>query len=159
MKRYVLSFVLMSMLVPTAVFCQEYEEQEEIERQVQQMEMQERQMELQQREAEMGIEREMQQLELENRRMQLEREHRGPEHEQRGPEHPGPGMHHPEKEPHLLLLLIAVVHILVAIWVYTDIRRLNRGSGIWIVIALLAGLLGALVYAIVRLGDNRQKES
>ena len=152
MKRYVLSFVLMSMLVPTAVFCQEFEEQEEIERQMQQMEMRGMELKLQQHEAEMGIEREMQELELEKRRMQLQRE-------QRGPEHPRPGMHHPKKGPHLLLLLCLVIHILVAIWVYTDIRRLNRGSGIWIIIALLAGLLGALVYAVVRLGDNRQKES
>ena len=152
MKRYVLSFVLMSMLVPTAVFCREFEEQEETERQMQHMEMLERQLELQQREAEMNVEREMQKLELERHRMNLEREHRGPEH-------PRPGMHHPEKEGHPILLLILVIHILVAIWVYTDIRRLNRGSGIWIVIALLAGLLGALVYAVVRLGDNRQKES
>jgi hypothetical protein len=36
---------------------------------------------------------------------------------------------------------------------------LNRGSGIWIVIVLLAGLLGALVYAVVRIGDGRQKGS
>jgi hypothetical protein len=52
-----------------------------------------------------------------------------------------------------------IVHILVAIWVYMDIRQLNRGSGIWIVIALLTGLLGGLVYAIVRIGDARQKGS
>ena len=58
-----------------------------------------------------------------------------------------------------LLLICAIVHILVAIWVYMDIRQLTRGSGIWIVIALLTGLLGALVYAAVRLGDGRQKGS
>ena len=59
----------------------------------------------------------------------------------------------------MLLLLIAVVHILVAVWIYTDIRKLNRGSGLWIVIALLTGLLGTPVYAVVRLGDERQKKS
>jgi hypothetical protein len=40
-----------------------------------------------------------------------------------------------------------------------DIRQLNRGSGLWIVIALLTGLLGALVYAVVRLGDARGAKS
>jgi hypothetical protein len=54
---------------------------------------------------------------------------------------------------------LLVVHILLAVWVYTDIRKLNRGSGIWIVIALLTGLLGTLVYAVVRLGDARTEES
>jgi hypothetical protein len=55
-----------------------------------------------------------------------------------------------------LLIVIAIVHILTAIWVYQDIRKLGVGSRIWIVIALLTGLLGTLVYAVVRLGDIRQ---
>ncbi len=55
-----------------------------------------------------------------------------------------------------LLIVIAIVHILTVIWVYQDIRKRGVGSGIWIVIALLTGLLGTLVYAVVRLGDTRQ---
>ena len=56
----------------------------------------------------------------------------------------------------LLGMMCVVVHILVAIWVFQDIRTRGTGSGIWIVIALIAGLLGALVYAVVRLGDMKQ---
>lgn len=149
MRRYVLGFVLMSMLVPTVALCREFEEREEMGRQ---MERQEREMELQHREEEMGIEREMRKLELEERRVNIERERRGPEHGDHR-------MGHPKKDCHALLLLIAVVHILVAVWVYTDIRKLNNGSGIWIVIALLTGLLGVLVYAVVRIGDARQRKS
>ena len=52
------------------------------------------------------------------------------------------------------MFICFIVHILLAIWVYGDIRRRNTGSGIWIIITLLTGLLGALVYAIVRLGDK-----
>jgi hypothetical protein len=37
--------------------------------------------------------------------------------------------------------------------VYQDIRARNAGSGLWIVLVLVAGLLAALVYAVVRLGD------
>ena len=132
--------------------CEEYEEiaeQEEIERQ---MEQREREMELQHRDAEMGIEQEMQRLELEERKMHLEREM-----QQR--EHAGHRTHHGEKAAHPLLLLLLVVHILLAVWVYTDIRKLNSGSGIWIVIALLTGLLGTLVYAVVRMGDARIEKS
>jgi hypothetical protein len=137
MKRYVLGIVLMSMLVPAA-FCQEFEEQD-IERQ---MELRGMELKLQHAEEQMAIERQMQELELEERRLELDRAGRE---------------HKPKLHP--LLLVCLVVNILVAVWVYMDIRKRNLGSGIWIVIALLTGLLGALVYAVVRLGDERQKES
>ena len=153
MKQYVLSTLILSMLVPGAAWCEEFEEEiaerEAIERQ---MEMREREMELQHREAEMAHEREMQELELNERRAHLERE-------EREREHAGHHKRHDKKDAHPLLLLLLVVHILLAVWVYRDIRTLNRGSGIWIVIALLTGLLGTLVYAVVRLGDGRREES
>jgi hypothetical protein len=57
----------------------------------------------------------------------------------------------------LLMVMCLVVHILVAVWVYKDIRTRGTGSGIWIVIALISGLLGALVYAVVRLGDVKDQ--
>jgi len=137
MKRYVLmSALLLSIFACPAALCQEFEP-EGVEFQ---MELREREMELQQREAKMDLEREMQKLELEERRLKLD--HARGEH---------------KDKPHPFLLLCLIVHILVAVWVYTDIRQLNRGSGIWIVLALLTGLLGALVYAVVRLADGRQK--
>ena len=143
MKRYVLmSVLLVSMFACPAVLSQEFEPEDmEI-----QMEMKEREMELQQLEANMNAEREMQNLELEQRRMELERAR-----EQVYDDDDDCG------GLALLLLICVIVRILLAVWVYTDIRQLNRGSGIWIVIVLLAGLLGALVYAVVRLGDNKQK--
>jgi hypothetical protein len=55
-----------------------------------------------------------------------------------------------------MMLVCAVVHILAAIWVFQDIRARGAGSGLWIVIALLAGLLGVLVYAVIRLGDAKK---
>ena len=50
-----------------------------------------------------------------------------------------------------------IINVLLAIWVYKDIRKRNEGSGLWIVITLLAGFFGALLYAIIRLGDLKQK--
>jgi len=139
MKRYVLmSLLLASMFACPAVLAKEFVP-EDIEAQ---MAMREREMELQQREAKMDMDREMRKLELEGQRLKLDLARRG---------HKG--------EPHPLLLLVVVVHILLAIWVYIDIRQLNRGSGLWIVLVLLAGLLAAIVYAIVRLGDGRQAKS
>jgi hypothetical protein len=140
MKRYILVMVLATLFAPTAVFCQELDEQQEDPEY--QMEMHERQMELEQLDAEMGFQQSLQELELEKRRIELEHMRRGPE----------------DKE-HPLLLLIVIINILVAVWVYQDIRRRNAGSGIWIVIALLAGLLGVLVYAIVRIGDDDKKKT
>ncbi|UCE47746.1 MAG: hypothetical protein JSW47_19375 [Phycisphaerales bacterium] len=139
MKRYILTIVLMTILVPTMALCGEFGEQEHIEWQTEQRE---RELELQHREEEMSIERERQKLDLEQHMIELERAREG---------------HDDGALP--LLLLIAVVHILVAVWVYMDIRKLNRGSGIWIVIALLTGLLGTLVYAVVRMGDARIEKS
>ncbi|MHC5082518.1 MAG: hypothetical protein ACYTET_01065 [Planctomycetota bacterium] len=112
----------------------------EVDRAVQHMEIQERQMELEQNRREMEHDHQMRQL-------QLEREHA----EMRAFEHGG----HKDKFMPLILLCV-VVHILVAVWVYQDIRTRGAGAGIWIVIALLAGLPGVLVYAVVRLGDMKQ---
>ena len=143
MKRNVLiSVLLVSMFACPAVLSKEFEPEDmEIK-----MQMREQEMELQQREAKMDMEREMQNLELEQRRLDLERASDDDDDDGKG-------------ALGILFLICAIVHILVAVWVYMDIRQLNRGSGIWIVIALLTGLLGALVYAVVRLGDGRQKGS
>jgi uncharacterized membrane protein (DUF106 family) len=139
MKRHVLTgLLLVSMLACPAVLCKEFEPEDIDVR----MELRERDMDLQQRQAKMDMERERQKLDLEGQRLKLEHVR---------------GMN--KDKPHPLLLVILVVNILVAVWVYMDIRQLNRGSGLWIVIALLTGLLGALVYAVVRLGDGRQAKS
>jgi hypothetical protein len=142
MKRYVfMSVLLLSMLAVPAALSKEFEP-EDMEMQ---MQMRQREMDLKQREAKMDMEREMQKLDLEQRRMELERA-RGDDDDNECKGALG-----------FLFLICGIVHILVAVWVYMDIRQLNRGSGIWIVIALLTGLLGALVYAVVRIGDSRQK--
>jgi len=140
MKRYVLSMMLATMFVPALAVAQE-EGPEDIEFQI---EMHERKMELQHQEAQRDIERRMQELELEERELELERLRR---------------KHHGKDGAHPLLLLVLVVHILVAVWVYQDIRRRGCGSGIWIVIALLTGLLGTLIYAVVRLGDSEKEKA
>ncbi len=117
-----------------------------------QMEMHEREMELQNREAQMDFERRMQELELEKRKIELE-------HMRRPKEHPGHMKDNDDDDLHPLLLVVLVVHILCAVWVYQDIRRRAGGSGIWIVIAILTGLLGTLVYAVVRIGENQKSQA
>ena len=153
MKRYVLSMMLAAMFVPALAAAQE-EGPENFEFQ---MEMHEREMELQHRESEMDIERRMQELKLEKYKIELE-------HMRRPQEHPGHMKDDDDDDDdddnlHPLLLVVLVVHILCAVWVYQDIRRRAGGSGIWIVIALLTGLLGTLVYAVVRIGENQKSKA
>ena len=148
MKQCVLAMLLAVMFLPAAaVVAQEPEwpqgpEAAEFEMEMRQheQEMQARQQELQQREHDLDMKRRMGELELEKRKLGLE-------HMRRETDKP---------KPHPLLLVIVVVHILAAVWVYQDIRSRNKGSGLWIVITLLTGLLGVLVYAIVRLGDREK---
>ena len=137
MKRWVLSMVLVGMFAPALALGEEFAE-EDIERQ---MELQERQMELKQHEAKMDFERRKAELDLEGHKMKLEN--------WRQKAHKGGA--------HPLLALVLIIHILTAVWVYQDIKQRGCGSGIWIVIALLTGLLGTLVYAVVRLGDEKNK--
>ena len=136
MKRCVLGMVLAAMFLPVAVVAQDFEPEEAEFH----MEMRQREMELEQRQAEMEFKRRMGELELEKHKLDLERLRKA-------------------HKPHPLLLVVLVVNILTAIWVYQDIRQRNHGSGIWIVIALLTGLLGTLVYAIVRLGNSEKKKT
>ena len=144
MKRSVLlSVLLLSIFACPIVLSQEFEP-EDMEFQ---MEMQQRKMELEQRQAKMDMERKMQELDLQQRRMEMERVL----HDDDDDDDKCEGM------LGLLLVVCVIVRILLAVWVYMDIRQLGRGSGIWIVIVLLAGLLGALVYAVVRIGDGRIK--
>jgi hypothetical protein len=53
------------------------------------------------------------------------------------------------------LVLWAVCNVLLAAWVYTDIRKLGQGHGIFIALVLLAGFPAAILYAVVRIGDKK----
>ena len=52
-------------------------------------------------------------------------------------------------------LVAFVFNILVAIWIFTDIRKRGEGPGIFVALALLAGIPTAIIYAIVRIGDKK----
>ena len=55
----------------------------------------------------------------------------------------------------LCCLAACVFNILVATWIFTDIRKRGEGSGIFIALALVAGVPAAIIYAIVRIGDKK----
>ena len=58
----------------------------------------------------------------------------------------------------LLVLIGVICNILMAIWIFTDIRKRGEGSAIFIAMALFAGIPAALIYALTRLGDKRLYE-
>ena len=106
-------------------------------------------LELEQARAEFEFEQQMRETELAERQQKLDMMRRQGDRMQK----------HPRKDKAgVACLLLGVVHILMATWVYQDVRRKNNGNGIWIVITLLAGFFGSAVYALVRIGDAKQKQ-
>ena len=179
MKKCMLMTILTAMFVSPAVFAQEpfeeepspreamehevrmrnmqrelaeQEAQAKVAERMRQIKLERENLELRRHEAELNFDEEMRRLELEKQRMAFKQKHLPLKNKPFFVKSWSPKM--------LPLLAICLaVHILVAVWVYQDLRRRNAGSGIWIVIALLTGLLGTLVYAVVRLGDSRQTQS
>lgn len=47
-----------------------------------------------------------------------------------------------------------ICNILLAIWIYTDIRKRGEGSGIFVAMALVAGIPAAIIYALTRIADK-----
>lgn len=54
-----------------------------------------------------------------------------------------------------LLALAATVNILLAVWIFTDIRKRGDGHGVFVALALVAGIPTAIIYALVRIGDRK----
>ena len=55
----------------------------------------------------------------------------------------------------LLCLIGFICNILLAVWIFTDIRKRGEGSGIFIALALVAGIPAALIYSLARIGDKK----
>ena len=156
MRSFLLLLSLTALLITPLAFAEEPEGPDaemqhdfelEITHAEQQNQLRHIQMEMQQEEAEMEFGQQMRQLQLEERRSELERNNQRDRH------------HKDDGCIVVLLILCIVVHILTATWVYKDIDNRKTGSGIWIAIPLIAGLPGALVYAVVRLGDKPPTKS
>ena len=109
-----------------------------------------RQMDLEEREMELNFQRDMRHLDLEERQLTLDYKR----------SHLKKKAHYKKrwrKKMCFFLTLCLIVHILLTVWVYQDIRRRSSGSGLWIVITLLTGFFGALLYLLARLGDKKEE--
>jgi hypothetical protein len=55
----------------------------------------------------------------------------------------------------LLCLIWIVCNILLAIWIFIDIRKRGEGPAIFVAMALVAGIPAALIYSLIRIGDKK----
>ena len=52
----------------------------------------------------------------------------------------------------MILLIPFIIGLLIAIWVYKDAKKRGMSGGLWLLIVILFGLLGLIIYLIVRRG-------
>ena len=144
MKRLFLLTAFTTIFIPAVAYSQENTAntaQKQNAARTKEMQLREKELDLQQKEAEFKFQQQKRELELQSRKIELENA--------RKPKQNGLA---------LMLILILVVNILCSVWVYQDIQKRSHESGIWIVIAVLTGLIGTLVYAVIRIGDvTKQK--
>jgi hypothetical protein len=122
------------------------------------LEMQRKQLELNQVRANFDYQNEMREIELAQKRLELERQSQAIKAPGQQPQYMSGKKwqgHHKMKHCMGFMFFCFIVNLLLAIWVYQDIRKRNAGSGVWIVITFMIGFFGALLYVISRIGDNR----
>jgi len=52
-----------------------------------------------------------------------------------------------------VIILIYAIQIAIAIWVYRDAKKRGEDALLWLLIVLLTGLIGLIIYVLVR-GDK-----
>jgi len=52
-----------------------------------------------------------------------------------------------------VIILIYAIQIAIAIWVYRDAKKRGEDALLWLLIVLLTGLIGLIVYVLIR-GDK-----
>jgi len=54
----------------------------------------------------------------------------------------------------LILIVVAIVgliiSLLIAIWVYKDAKKRDMNATVWLLIVLLTGCIGCIIYLVVR---------
>ncbi len=50
----------------------------------------------------------------------------------------------------VLMILFFVIGLLLAIWVYRDAKKRDMNAAVWLLIVLLTGCIGCIIYLVVR---------
>ena len=151
MRQVTLVFLMIGVFLPAVAFATAEEEALAFEGEKLEFAHAKRlsELDIEAHETKLDFERQIHELELKARAAQIERQQPGPYHHR--PKHGGIAG--------LIGLIMIIVRVLATIWVSRDLQQRKTGSGLWIPIVLVGGLLGLLVYAVVRLGDMRQTQT
>lgn len=49
-----------------------------------------------------------------------------------------------------LVVVFYVIAILIAIWVYKDAKKRDMNAAVWLLIVLVTGCIGCIIYLVVR---------
>jgi len=112
-----------------------------------------KQLALEEKKMELEFRRQMHKLDLDKKRLHLEQQRQRINRAKSG------WYNRARRRGGVMLAWCLVINVLLTIWVYQDMRKRVAGSGIWVAITLFAGVFGALIYAVVRLGDMQQKKA
>ena len=52
--------------------------------------------------------------------------------------------------PIILAIVWFVIAILVAVWVYKDAKKRDMNAAVWLLIVLVTGCIGCIIYLVVR---------
>ncbi len=52
--------------------------------------------------------------------------------------------------PLILLAVFYIIAVLIAVWVYKDAKKRDMNAAVWLLITLLTGCIGCIVYLVVR---------
>jgi len=50
----------------------------------------------------------------------------------------------------VLVVVFYIIALLIAIWVYKDAKKRDMNAAVWLLIVLLTGCIGCIIYLVVR---------
>lgn len=50
----------------------------------------------------------------------------------------------------VLVIVYYIIGILIAVWVYKDAKKRDMNAAVWLLIVLLTGCIGCIIYLVVR---------
>jgi RsiW-degrading membrane proteinase PrsW (M82 family) len=50
----------------------------------------------------------------------------------------------------VMVVIFYIIGILIAIWVYKDAKKRDMNATVWLLIVLLTGCIGCIIYLVVR---------
>ena len=52
--------------------------------------------------------------------------------------------------PIILVAVFYIIAIIIAIWVYKDAKKRDMNAAVWLLIVLVTGCIGCIIYLVVR---------